>query len=148
MARAFLGLFLLFAGGAFAAQPASLIQVRDCWVRWLPNSLPAGGYLTLVNNSDSPASLVGASSADYGDVSIHQTMQQAGSTRMIPVSAITIKARATLNFSEAGYHLMLQQPHKALRPGDHIHITLEFASRAPIEAQFELRSPDDLRGSH
>jgi copper(I)-binding protein len=145
-ARGFRWIVVLVAGAAFAAPPASPIQIKDCWVRWLPANLPAGGYLTLVNDSDVPASLTGAASADYAEVSIHRTSVQGGSTRMTPVSVITIRAHATLNFADAGYHLMLQQPKKALKPGDHILVTLNFASRASIEAQFELRSANDARG--
>jgi copper(I)-binding protein len=145
-ARGLVWIVVLFAGVALPAPPASPIQIRDCWVRWLPANLPAGGYLTLVNDSDVPVSLIGAASAAYAEVSIHRSTVQGGSTRMMPVSAITIRAHATLNFADAGYHLMLQQPKKALQPGDHVPITLKFAARAPIEAQFELRSADDAHG--
>ena len=68
--------------------------------------------------------------------------EQGGVASMSAVTAITVRPHATLEFAAEGYHLMLQQPKAALKPGDHIIITLTFASAAPIAVQFELRSPD------
>jgi copper(I)-binding protein len=125
-----------------AAQSAAAIQIKDAWVRWLPGNLPAGAYLTLANSGDTAITLVGASSDDYGNVSLHQSVEHNGVANMSPVSAIVVKAHSTLEFASAGYHLMLQQPSRGLKPGDRIHIVLKFASGASVPAQFELRAPD------
>ena len=51
---------------AFAIAPVlagavpSELRVEGAWVRWLPNGLPAAGYLTLVNESDADLALTGA----------------------------------------------------------------------------------------
>jgi periplasmic copper chaperone A len=126
---------------AASAQDAAMVQIKDPWVRWLPGDLPAGGYLTLVNNGGTSINLIGASCDDYGSVSLHQSRLRGGNSQMTLVTAISVKAHSTLEFAAAGYHLMLMQPKKALKPGDRIVITLRFASGAPIAAQFELLAP-------
>jgi copper(I)-binding protein len=133
---------MLLCGTAIAMQSSGAILVKEAWVRWLPANLPAGGYLTLVNRGDVQVSLIGASCADYGSVSLHQSLQQGTVSGMTPVTAITVKAHSTVDFAAEGYHLMLLQPKRSLKPGDRISITLEFSSGAPIAAQFELRPAD------
>jgi periplasmic copper chaperone A len=133
---------LLWCVAALAAPGSAAIQIRDAWVRWLPGNLPAGGYLTVINSGDRPISLTGATCEAYGSVSLHRSREQGGVANMSPVTAITVRPHATLEFAAEGYHLMLQQPKRALKPGDRIIITLTFASDAPMPVQFDVRSPD------
>jgi copper(I)-binding protein len=142
MTAARVSMVLLCCVAALAASASTTIQIRDAWVRWLPGNLPAGGYLTVINSGDRPISLTGASCEAYASVSLHQSREQGGVANMSPVTAITVRPHATLEFAAEGYHLMLQQPKRTLEPGDHIIITLTFASAAPLAVQFELRSPD------
>jgi periplasmic copper chaperone A len=139
-ARACMG--LLWCVAALAVSGSATIQIRDAWVRWLPGNLPAGGYLTVINSGDRPISLTGATCEAYGSVSLHRSHEQGGVASMSAVTAITVRPHATLEFAAEGYHLMLQQPKAALRPGDRIIITLTFASDAPMPVQFDLRAPD------
>jgi len=125
-----------------SAREGAAVQVRDPWVRWLPGDLPAAGYLTLVNSGAMPVQLIGASCDDYGSVSLHQSRLQGGTSEMSPVEAVSVKAHSSLDFAAAGYHLMLMQPKRSLKPGNRIVITLEFASMAPIAVQFELLAPN------
>lgn len=133
---------LCASAGAFGAQSVSALQVRDAWVRWLPGDLPAGGYVTLINTADQPASLVAASSPDYAQVSLHRSLEAAGTSRMMPVQQITVAAHASLDFAGQGYHLMLEHPKKTLQPGDRVAVTLSFAGGFQLTVQFELRAPD------
>jgi periplasmic copper chaperone A len=139
VARLLAGLLLCLAA---SAQDGAAVQVRDSWVRWLPGNLPAGGYLTLTNNADIPIKLIGAACDAYGSVSLHQSRLQGGTVEMSPVEAITVKPHSSLNFATGGYHLMLMQPNRPLKPGDRIVITLKFARLAPIAVQFELLAPN------
>ncbi len=125
--------------GAAANSPA--MQIRDAWARWLPGNLPAGGYVTLVNSSDRPISLIGASSPDYALVSIHRTLSTSGISQMLPVDKITVEAHSTLEFGAQGYHLMLERPTRALRPGDQVSVTLQFAGSPAVAATLVLREP-------
>ena len=60
---------------------------------------------------------------------------------MQPVAQITIPPRTELNFAAAGYHIMLQQPTRALQPGDHVTIALRFAGGSSMSVLFEVRKP-------
>jgi periplasmic copper chaperone A len=136
---------VMLAAWIALAQPASAempaVQVENSWIRWLPANLPGAGYATLVNSGDRPEVLVGASSPDYGEVSLHQNVVRDGTVAMRPVERIVINPHSSLRLAAAGYHMMLMQPHKALQPGDRVTIALRFLS-GTVTAQFELRAAD------
>jgi len=134
--------WMAVSAGALGAQDVSVPQVTDAWIRWLPGDLPAGGYITLVNTGDRPASLIAASCPDYADVSLHRSRNVAGTSQMMPVHEITVAPHSSLSFAAQGYHLMLAHPTKILKPGDRVPVTLSFAAGAAVTVQFELRPPD------
>jgi len=144
-----LGLAILWSiwAAAAVAQPAAL-EVRDAWIRWLPADLPSGGYLTVINHGDASVRLVGASSLDYGEISIHRSSEHDGNMQMAMVDSIAVPGHTTLVFAAQGYHLMLLRPKKVLKPGDHVTIVLKFFSGASVATQFELRPPDAGDASH
>ncbi len=128
--------------GAATVDAPNAIQVRQAWIRWLPGSAPAGAYLTLINGSDQPISLTGATSPDYGSVGLHRSLMRDGVSTMAPVDRITVAAHSTLEFALQGYHLMLMAPTIALNPGDHVSITLIFDGGRQMTVPFEIRRPD------
>jgi copper(I)-binding protein len=138
--RALLGLWIALS--AIAATPAATITVNDAWIRWLPANLPAGGYMTLRNTGTRPQTLTGATSPDFGEVSLHHTSQTDGVSQMQPVSQVEIPPGGVLSFGAGGYHLMLEQPTRSLKPGDQVSITLHFAGGSSTTARFEVRSPN------
>jgi copper(I)-binding protein len=134
-----LGLWI--AVTAAAATPAATITVSDAWVRWLPSNLPAGGYVTLKNTGTHAQVLTGATSPDFAEVSLHQSVERDGVSQMQPVSQVEIAPGAVLSLAGGGYHLMLEQPTRPLKPGDEVSITLHFAGGSSTTAQFEVRPP-------
>lgn len=118
------------------------IEVSDPWIRWLPAGLPAGGYATLHNGGAQPVILSAVSSPDYGQVSLHRSSVDKGNDVMRSVAQITIPARSSLNFATSGYHIMLQQPTRALQPGDRVSIALRFADGSTLMVMFDVRRPD------
>jgi hypothetical protein len=124
---------------AIAGTPA--VRAENAWIRWLPANLPSAGYATLVNSGDRPEVLIGVSSPDYGEVSLHQNVTRDGTVEMRPVERIAINPHSSLRLAAAGYHMMLMQPKKALTPGDRVTITLRFLS-GTVTAQFEVRPAD------
>jgi len=120
-------------------------QVTEAWIRWLPGDLPAAAYLTVTNPGATPAMLLGASSADYGDVSLHRNEMHAGSMQMLGLDRLVIPAHTTLRFELSGYHLMLMRAARPIKPGDRVTITLRFADLPPMPVLFEVRKPDGSR---
>ena len=138
-----LGLWI--AASAAAAAPSAAITVTEAWIRWLPANLPAGGYVTLTNTGTQLQVLTGATSPDFGEVSLHQSVQRDGVSQMQPVSRVEIPPGRALSLAAGGYHLMLEQPTRLLKPGDEVSITLHFAGGAATTARFEVRSPSGGR---
>jgi hypothetical protein len=132
---------LLLSGTLHAGTPAN-VEVDDAWIRWLPASLPAGGYATVHNAGDQPVILLSVSSPDYGQASLHRSSLQQGNNVMQSVAQIVIPARSTVNFATSGYHIMLRQPTRTLQPGDHVPIVLRFADGSSMTVVFDVRRPD------
>ena len=123
------------------AHAESGVRIVQAWIRWLPANLPAGGYLTLVNDRDQAVILVAARSAAYGSVALHRTLNSGGVTRMVPVPSITVPAHATLDFAAHGYHLMLMQPLRTVKPGMQVPLVLQFAGGGSLHVAAEVKPP-------
>lgn len=128
--------------GLLAPAFAAGVKVEDAWIRWLPANLPAGGYAKVVNDTDKPVELVGASSPSYGEVMLHQTVEQGGMMKMLHVNTITIAPHKSMAFAPGGYHIMLMQPKPGIEPGQKLPVTLEFKGGEKVTAEFEVRKPD------
>jgi periplasmic copper chaperone A len=131
---------LLGGAAVRCGESAPDIQVKDAWIRWLPADVPGGGYMTVVNTGAATRVLIAASSPDYAEVSIHQSRIRNGVNEMAPVESIELRPRIPVRFAEGGYHLMLMQPKRPLKPGDRVLITLRFAQGPPVEAPFDVRA--------
>jgi copper(I)-binding protein len=130
------------ASGTYPADLATNLVVSNAWIRWLPANLPAAGYVTLRNVGDRPVTLTGASSLDYGAAMFHESRNQQGVQQMSALDSIRIAPHSQVSFAPEGYHIMLMQPTKPIRPGDHVLITLRFADGQSQQIQFEVRRPD------
>ncbi|TLU72438.1 copper chaperone PCu(A)C [Lichenicoccus roseus] len=150
---------LATAGVAHAA-PLTDVGVSDGWMRALPG-LPAAGYLTLHNAGSSPATLIGATSASCGSLSLHRTSRlhvmshrsglapgsmaaAPGMTTMQPVAAIEIKPASSVRLMPGGYHLMCDQPAARVMPGATVPVTLHFSGGGSVDTMLPVRGP---RGS-
>lgn len=129
-----------FASVAFAAG-ANAISAKDAWVRWLPNNLPAAGYVTLVNASDKPVDLVDISSNDYGDAMLHQTVSNGSTQKMVMVDKLTVPAHGQVAIAPGGYHVMLEDAKHKVAPGDTVHLTLKFSDGETLDTPFAVKSP-------
>ncbi|MFM0483571.1 copper chaperone PCu(A)C [Paraburkholderia strydomiana] len=133
---------LSFAFGATAhAVGAQPITAQNAWVRWLPNNLPAAGYVTLVNSSDKPVDLVDISSTDYGDAMLHQTVSNGSSQKMVMVDKLTVPAHGQVAIAPGGYHVMLEGAKHKIAPGDTVHLMLKFSDGATLDTPFAVKSP-------
>src|SRR5579872_24694 len=119
---------------AWAGVPA--VAADAAWIRWLPGSLPAGGYMTLRNDSDRTQTLTAVTSPDYGVLTLHHTRMQGQVSRMEPVAQLDLPPHQTLSFAAQGYHIMLERAARPLRPGDHVTITLHFADGSTLAVPF------------
>lgn len=131
--------FTVFAPAVQAADAS--ISAHDAWVRWLPNNLPAGGYVTLKNDGDQPVELVQMSSPDYGSVMLHQTVSNGSTQKMVMVDKLTVPAHGSVSAAPGGYHLMLEAPKHKIAPGDTVHVNLQFSDGTTLDTPFAVKSP-------
>jgi copper(I)-binding protein len=105
-----------------------------------PADLPAAGYVTLTNKGATTLELVGASSPDYAEVDMHQTLESHGMSEMRPVASLVLKPLATVRFAEGGYHLMLMHAKRQLHQHDRVEIVFRFSDGRTMPVPFEVRS--------
>jgi copper(I)-binding protein len=118
---------------ATSAAHAATLQVRDCWIRSMPPNLPSSGYFTVVNETDKPASLTGAETSAYGMAMLHRSESNGSTATMTMVESAEVPAHGTLAFAPKGYHLMLEQPSKAVKVGATVPLSLTFADNSKLD---------------
>ncbi len=123
-----------------AAQPSLDVVVSGAWIRWLPADLPAAGYLILTNRGPVAEMLVGASSPDYKEISLHRIRTVEGMSGMTPVDSVMVAAGSSVDFAAQGYHMMLMHSRRTLHSGDRVPITLRFSTGQSVTASFEVRA--------
>lgn len=137
------GLLMQLAASVLAADAA--LTVHDAWIRPAPPNAPVlAGYMTLDNRSAAARVLVGASSRAFGKVTIHRTEQAQGMSKMTHLAGVEIAAHEKMVFGPGGYHLMLEQPKRALNAGDSVPVVLRFADGSSAPVTFQVREPDAL----
>ncbi|KAK3806500.1 MAG: exported protein [Linnemannia elongata] len=134
------GAIAFLALNAVAKIPVStdVTAARDSsWVRWLPNALPAAGYVTLKNTSDEPIDVTKVTSPDYQRITIYQTVVDAESSKMVKIDKFTIPAHGEFLLVPGRYHLMFEKPTHLITPGDNARVIF-FLSDGKV---FKLRMP-------
>jgi periplasmic copper chaperone A len=129
----------LLSPGTLRAAQADHVTASQAWIRLLPAKLPASGYVTLQNNGSSATTLVSAHSGTYASVMLHQSTMGNGMSSMSAVDKLVIPAQGKASLAPAGYHLMLEQPNRGLKPGDSVDITLDFADGSQLPVHFLVR---------
>lgn len=125
----------LLAVPAYAAPSA---RVANAWIRWLPGAVPLGGYFVLHNTGVKSLKLIGAHGPAFKRIELHRSMHKHGMDKMVPVSSITVPAGGDIRFAPGGYHLMLWRQ-RAVKPGDHVVIHLQFAHAPSVAATFAVK---------
>ena len=125
---------------AGSGSAAADLQVQDPWVRWLPAGLPAAGYLTLLNLSDTDRYLTGAASPDYAAVMLHESdTAPNGEMGMRHVDKVRIPAHGEVRLAPGGYHLMLMKARHAIAPGDTVTVDLKFEDGRSLQVTLPVK---------
>ncbi|KAF9121496.1 hypothetical protein BG015_005834, partial [Linnemannia schmuckeri] len=110
---------------------------KSVWIRWLPNALPAAGYVTLENTSDAPLDVTKIVSPDYQRITIYQTVTDSESSKMVKIDKFTIPPHGEFALIPGRYHLMFEKPTHLITPGDNARVIF-FLSDGKV---FKLRMP-------
>ncbi|MFZ2236379.1 MAG: copper chaperone PCu(A)C [Dokdonella sp.] len=128
---------------AFAADK---LEIRDAWIRSAPPSaMMLAGYATLHNAGDAPITVSAVKAEGFDETSLHETVMVGDVSQMRAIGDLVIAPGASVAFAPGGKHIMLMQPTKSPKPGDHVAITFSFADGGKQSADFVIRdaAPDD-----
>jgi copper(I)-binding protein len=132
--------WLLLIGYATHASAAGNVVVENAWIRAVPpGAAMLAGYATLKNTGDAPIVVNGANSAEFGDVSLHESVNENGVERMRPLGDVAIAPGASVVFAPSGKHFMLMDPKRALKAGDTLKIHISTKSGPGADADFMVR---------
>jgi copper(I)-binding protein len=137
---------ILRAGGAAlvfmlvsdtTAAAADAVKISDPWVRaTVPGQSVAGAYMELTSNVT--AALVSADSPVARKTEPHATTFDGGVMKMRAVERIELPANETVVLKPGGYHLMLVDIKRELKPGDRVPLTLIVQNRNGVRSTLQL----------
>ena len=133
------GLVTAMAGAAMAVAP-SFVTVSNAWFRMLPAGLPAGGYFTLRNKTDSELQLTGGRSEACGMLMLHKSEEESGMSRMSEVPTVDVRAHGAISFRPGGLHLMCTAPTSAMKLNTAVSVRLEFSNGTKVTVSFLVRN--------
>jgi len=133
-----------FPDPATAAAPQG-IEVGNCWVRALPNRLPAAGYFRIENSGGHDAVLIGAQAEGFGRVMLHTHTTTGGMSAMVHVDKVTVPAGGSFDFAPGGHHLMLEKPTIDLKVGTQHTVVLWFEENRALSVQCDVRPPGAMQ---
>lgn len=132
---------LALAGSVLASEQQGL-RFDGAWVRALPPGMKmTAGFGRLHNLADTPLELVGFSSPQFADVSLHRSETVDGVSRMREVPSLRIGPGETVELAPGGYHLMLMRPVADWSSEQPVVLQLQ----ADDGSEFEFRVPVERR---
>ena len=118
---------ILSAGSAQAE-----VSVTNAWAR---ETIGAGktsaGYARIVNTGTADR-LVSVSTPAAGMADVHQSVEQGGMMRMLPVKVLEIPAKGEMLLKPGGYHIMIMNAQKPFKVGDVMEFTFTFEHAGKI----------------
>ena len=132
---------MLLAGRASAAD--CLPDVHGGWIRLAPGRMQMmlAGFGRVENPCPGSTTITSARSAAFADVSLHRTSLVDGISRMRAVPRLPIAANGAVAFEPGALHLMLMQPAKPLKAGDHVRIEFHLLDGRDFHGDFVVRNP-------
>lgn len=130
----------LLATTAIAAD--AQVSVSEPWIRaTVPSQMATGAFMKLTAASN--ARLIGAASPVAGVVEVHEMALENNVMRMRAVSALDLPAGKPVELKPGGYHVMLLDLKRQLKPGETVPVTLQIeqgGKRQDIEVQATVRA--------
>ncbi len=127
-----------------AATAAAQVEVKGAWARaTVAGQTGSGAFMTLTAKEH--MRIVGAASPVAGVAEIHEMAMDGNVMRMRAVPTLDLPAGQPIELKPGGYHLMLLDLKRALRPGEKVAVDLRLETKdgkrltQPIE--IDVRAP-------
>ncbi|MFA7668293.1 MAG: copper chaperone PCu(A)C [Burkholderiaceae bacterium] len=134
----------VFPDAARAEAPDG-VTVEGCWIRALPNRLPAAAYLKVANAGAQDVVMVGAQADGFGRVMLHAHQTVNGMASMVHAGKVVVPAGGSFDFAPGGHHVMLEKPQIDLKIGGTHPITLWFDGNLALTASCDVSPPSRMK---
>ncbi|WP_442593351.1 copper chaperone PCu(A)C [Parapusillimonas sp. JC17] len=118
--------------------------VSNCWIRSLPRPTPSAGYFMLQNTGEKEAKLTSLTINEFDQISLHQTTNEGGKSKMSMAHEIVIPAGGNLKFKPGGYHAMLEKPNRLITIGTSVKAKLTFDSGETVDTTCSVKPPNTV----
>lgn len=119
------------SGGAKAE-----LSVHSAYIPEPVSDSMAAGFLTIENKGDAADRLTSVTSADAGEVTVHETVD--GTMR--EAGPLTVPARGQLVLKSGGNHLMFDKLKRRLQEGQTVTVELHFAKSGGLEVEMPVKA--------
>lgn len=133
----------------YSTAHAATVQVEDPWVREAPpSSTTLAAYMRIHNPTATDVTIMEISSPSFKKIEMHQTTIVNNIMRMKKIEGATIPALGELILEPGEKHLMLFNPERRLKAGDHVTIHLSFKKNQRQEVQAEVKKAASMNHHH
>ncbi len=142
--KPFVGVLLatasLVSGSALAGDSAC-VRVSEGWIRFPAMAHMAGGFGRIDNACKADVAVVSVRSAAFAEVSLHETTQVDGVSRMREVERLPLAAGKGAELKPGGLHLMLMGGKAALQEGQRVPLLLGLSDGSEVRGELVVRKP-------
>ncbi|CAL9278325.1 MULTISPECIES: copper chaperone PCu(A)C [Streptomyces] len=119
---------------------------NSVWVRWLPNALPAAGYITLRNSAQQRYTITKITSPDYQRITVYRLVTDSESSKYekVDFKTLTIPAEGRLTMTPGGYHIMFEKPTHLITPGDNARVIFFLDDGKVFKVRMPVRTSPEL----
>ena len=115
------------------------VKVTEAWVRGtVPAQTLTGAFMTITSTED--AKIVAARSPLAKRPEVHTSMMMGNVNQMRHVDAIPLPAGKPVKLEAGGYHLMLMDLSKQMKPGDSVPITFTVEGKDGKRSEVEVKA--------
>jgi copper(I)-binding protein len=115
------------------------VTAKDAWVRGtVPAQTLTGAFMTLT--STEAVKVVAARSPVAKKTEIHTSMIMSGVNHMHSVDAIPLPANVPVALASGGYHVMLMDLTRQMKPGEIVPITFTIEARDGKRTEVEVKA--------
>jgi copper(I)-binding protein len=115
------------------------IKIEKPWVR---ETLGVGkitaGYGKITNSDDDSDYLLSVTTSAAATAELHQSADKGGMMTMAPVARLEIPRMGAVELKPGGYHLMIMNVAKPLKPGEKVNLVFTFAHAGAVTVIAEV----------